>query len=179
MTPAELEPHWSYALVQIGACSPAVAWARTQPDYATAWAACDRGDWLIWLAMRLARTLDERKPVILAACACVRPVLRHVPAGENRPRIAIETAERWCRGEATIEEVSRAAIAAARASTLAAIAAIAADVTYATYTTYAPDAARAVAYATYATDAAGVGARREMAATVRAMLPRPELEVAP
>lgn len=30
-------------------CETAVAWAETQPDFASAWVACERGDWLAWL----------------------------------------------------------------------------------------------------------------------------------
>lgn len=41
--------HWSDRLVSIGACSDAVAWAKTQPTFRRAWLACDRGDWMLWL----------------------------------------------------------------------------------------------------------------------------------
>jgi hypothetical protein len=46
--------------------------------------------------------------------------LVHVPPGEERPRVAIETAEAWCRGEATIEEVRKASRNAADAAAAAA-----------------------------------------------------------
>jgi hypothetical protein len=45
----------------------------------------------------------DRSLVVLAACDCARTWLRHVPPGEDRPRLAIETAEAWCRGETTGE----------------------------------------------------------------------------
>lgn len=51
----------------------------------------------------------DRHLVVRAACACARTALQHVPDGEDRPRIAIETAEAWCRGEATSEQVRVAA----------------------------------------------------------------------
>jgi hypothetical protein len=47
--------------------------------------------------------------VVRAACDCARTALRYVPGGEDRPRLAIETAEAWCRGEATEQEVCAAA----------------------------------------------------------------------
>jgi len=106
-------------LTRLNACTEAVVWAETQPDLATAWNACERGDWMLWLAGRVA---VKREDVVLAACACARSALVHVPAGEDCPRVAIETAERWARGEATLHEV-RAAAGAAEASAWAAEAA--------------------------------------------------------
>jgi hypothetical protein len=48
------------------------------------------------------------RALVLATGACARTALEYVPAGEDRPRLAIETAERWARGEATLDEVRRA-----------------------------------------------------------------------
>ena len=45
---------------------------------------------------------------ILASCAVTRLCLHLIPEGENRPRVAIETAEAWARGEATAEQVKKA-----------------------------------------------------------------------
>jgi hypothetical protein len=115
--------HWSDALLPLRPCAEAVVWCRTQPDAETAWAACERPDWLFWL---LGRTGADRRPLVLAACDCAEPALVHVPAGEDRPRRAIETARAWTRGEATIEEVQRARTAAAYAADAAAAAAYAA-----------------------------------------------------
>lgn len=101
--------HWSNALRRIGACSGAIEWCATQPSRAAAWRNCERGDQLLWISVKLGA---DCKLVTRAACACVRTALVYVPAGESGPRIAIETAEAWCRGEATIEEVEVAAAAA-------------------------------------------------------------------
>ena len=49
---------------------------------------------------------------VLCACACARTALRHVPAGDLRPLRAIETAERWARGEATQDDLAEARRAA-------------------------------------------------------------------
>ena len=107
------------------ACDEARDWVATQPDAATAWAACPRGNWLVWLLGSLHfRGALARETLVLAACACAETALCHVPAGEERPRLAIEAARRWTRGEATVEEV-RAACAAAYAAAYAADAAAA------------------------------------------------------
>lgn len=73
------------------------------------WHECDRGDWLLWWAARVG---VDRALIIRATCACARRGLRFIPAGEDRPRLAIETAEAYARGEATIEQVHAAADAA-------------------------------------------------------------------
>ena len=144
------------------ACREARSWLNTQTDPHVAWETCERPDWMIWFARR--RSV-ERKVLVRIACDCARTALRFVPEGEDRPRLAIEAAERWTRGEATIDEVRVAAAyaaayaadtvaftadAAAYAANAAADAAAdAADAAYA-----AADAAADVAYAAYAADAA-------------------------
>jgi len=106
--------HWTDRLTQLDACSDAVKWARGYDSLDTAWAACERADWMLWLAARVCeeRGSEAHKRLVLAACACARTALQCVPDGEDRPRIAIETAERWARGEATDEELSAAEAAA-------------------------------------------------------------------
>ena len=100
-------------LKELDACPEAIKWAEAQPDQSleALWDTCPRGDWLLWLAghdPELPRAL-----LVQAACGVARPVLAHLPLGEDRPRVAIETAEAWCRGEATLQEVARAATHAA------------------------------------------------------------------
>jgi hypothetical protein len=124
-----------------GACHDALTWAAGRTVSEDSWLACDRGDWLIWIAARLG---VDRRLVVLAACDCARLALPRIPDGEHRPRLAIEAAERWARGEATIEEVRAAASAADAYATYA---------TYAACATYAASAASAVAYAASAADA--------------------------
>ena len=114
--------HWSEALTRLGACSDAVLWACTQPTYEEAWQTCTRLDWLLWL---VARTMGERSrmPMVLAACDIVESVLHLVPAGEERPRKAIEVTRAWCAGQATAEEVTAVSDAASAAAWAAARAA--------------------------------------------------------
>ncbi len=69
--------HWSEALASLGACPDSIAWAAEQPDFATAWATCDRADWLLWLGGRLAVQDSEghRALVRAAVSVCQRVVL--------------------------------------------------------------------------------------------------------
>lgn len=96
-------------LDSLDACDEARAWVATQPDAATAWATCPRGNWLVWVLGELhVRGALSRQTLVLAACACAETALRHAPAYDDRPRLAIEAARRWARGEATVAEVRAA-----------------------------------------------------------------------
>ena len=133
-------------LERLDACGDARKWAR-QRTLAEAWSECPRGDWLLWLAGRLG---IDRRVLVAATCAVVRPALRYVPAGEDRPRLAIEAAEAGARGEegVTLERVRWAAADAYDAAADAYDAAA-----------YATEAAAYAAYAAaYATEAAAYAA---------------------
>jgi len=157
---------------KMGACPEAVAWLAEHKNPTQAWRDCERGDWMLWLVGKLAGPVGDprRKKLVLAACGCARLSLKYVKAGEERPRIAIETAEKWARGKATIEEVriaAYAAYAAAYAVYAAAYAAYAAA--------YAAYAAAYAAYAAYAAERAKV--LKQCASIVRKFYPRlPRLE---
>jgi len=162
-------------LTKLGACAEAVKWAgRKTPK--KAWETCKQSDWLLWIAGKL--NID-RKKLVLAACACARTALKYIPAGEDRPRIAIETAEAWTRGEATIEQVRTATHAAhaaahaaytAHAAYVADAAAQAAYAAYAAHSAYAADAATYAAYAAYAAHSS-LAAQKQMADIVREIIP--------
>jgi hypothetical protein len=64
--------------------------------------------------MLLASTAADRRRLVLASCDCAETVLHFVPAGEDRPRRALEVARAWCRGDASLDDV-RSAEAAAKA----------------------------------------------------------------
>jgi len=158
-TPMKAVLHWARGA---RACGEALEWLEKQESPRAAWDACERPDWMIWLAAR--RGID-RKIIVRIACDCARTVLRFVPEGEDRPRLAIETTERWLVGEATIEEVRSARADAAYA--VAGAAAYAAAVAYAVAVAaaYAADAADAAAVAAaYAVDAADADAADAAAA---------------
>lgn len=140
-------------------CLEARAWLETQPDARTAWETCRRGDWILY-QLGHARGID-RKRLVSVACECARLALRYVPAGEQRPLIAIETAEAWCRGEATMEQLKQAREAANCVGTavgaLAATAAVDAayaDAAYADAAAAADYAAASAAAAAYASASA-------------------------
>ena len=131
-------------LRHLGACVDAIQWVGDR-DLLAAWQDCERADWMLWLAGKMCDQSGwpTRRQVVLAACACAERALIYVPLGEERPRLAIETARRWARGDVNV--------------TLARVrAADAADAAYA----YA-------AYAAYAAAAARKAALREMADLLR------------
>ena len=105
----------STILSRLDACSNARTWAKTQPDLQTAWRECKRSDWMIWLIART--TLDQDDPRLrLMACDFAEAALVYVPAGEDRPRQAIEVARKFAAGEATREELAAARDAARAAA---------------------------------------------------------------
>ena len=169
-------------LDDLGACADAVEWARGK-DLHTVWTTCRRGDWLLWLCGRMVDKPNwpTRKQLVLAACSCAETSLKYVPSGEDRQRVAIETARKWARGTATIEEVRQAAAdayayayaASAAASAAAYVAYVAYAAAYvAAYVASAAAAASAAANAANA-DAAYAKALAECAELVRRELSEP------
>ena len=160
--------HWTDSL-PYRPCNDALEWLRTQPDAATAWATCDRGDWMLYHAGKLAGDpgSDKRRQLVLAACACARLAIPHVPAGEQRPLVAIETAEAWARGGRETPSIDDVLAADADAAAAAAYAAAAADAADAAYAAYA-----AAAYAAYAAYAARAAVLSQCADIVRGFYPQ-------
>ena len=122
-------PRWIRKLRLLRACDEAIDWAKAYDTPQAMWNACERGDWMLWLA---GKTTEDQQKLVLAACECARLSLKYAPKGEKRPRVAIETAEKWARGEdgVTLTDVRSAADAAAAyaaAYAAAAAAAYAAD----------------------------------------------------
>ena len=116
MSPAAFREY----LNRLNACPEAVEWAKGKSLF-EAWRTCDRADWMLWLVARVDKIYTPR--LRLAACACVRTALKYVPIGEDRPKLAIECAERYARGEATVGELAAAVAAAGEAAGAAAWAA--------------------------------------------------------
>ena len=110
MTPTTLDPLDAAAfqrwLHQHDACQEARTWAAGK-DFATAWATCDRGDWLLWLLDCLP-PLDAKLNEALV-CRFAREVV-HLTS-DPRVLACIEVREAWIRGEAT--DAARAAAGAA------------------------------------------------------------------
>ena len=79
-------------LSDISACTGARHWARERTA-AQAWSECTRPDWLLWWAAHT--PANKHVDIVRAACDCARLVLYLIPPEEDRPRLAIEAAERW------------------------------------------------------------------------------------
>ena len=144
-------------------CPPAMAWAAGYTNPALAWAECQDGSWMLWLIGRCAGGPESpaRRQLVLAACDCAAlalPQARDACVGS-----CIDTARRWARGEAFIEELRAAAeavvaeaAAEAAAWATAWAARSAARSAWATNAAWAAaEAAEAAAWATEAAYAAG------------------------
>ena len=180
MTPKAVRAHWTTRLPK-DACPEAVRWCKTQPSLAVAWKRCERGDWMLWFAGRLSGEpeSDARRHLVLAACECARltlPIFEAERPRDDRPRRAIEMAERWARGGdgapslAEVRRAADAAYAAADAAYAAAYAAFAAA--YAAYAAYAAAYAAVYAAAADAAAYAADAAERTCADIVRRHYPR-------
>jgi hypothetical protein len=152
------------------ACEDATRWVESVDGTADEiWVQCERGDWLLWYA---AHATTDRKPLALAAALCAEQVLKHVPAGEDRPRLAIEAVRAWSCGEMTVEEV-RAATSAAYAAAYAADASASADASADASAAYAAAyAADASAARPSATKAHSLKRSAELVRTIFAGVPR-------
>lgn len=110
------------------ACGKATKWLKTQPDAQTAWANCERGDWMWW-------------------------ALRHLSGAMPKKKVNVAFA-RWCAGRAkevahAAADTAHAAAYAAHAAAYAAHAAADVDTAHAAAAAYA---AYAAAYAHEALD---------------------------
>jgi pyruvate/2-oxoglutarate dehydrogenase complex dihydrolipoamide acyltransferase (E2) component len=156
-------------LKENGACDPAQEWV-TENGYSEieAWQHCHRADWMLWLAAR--RPWGDHVKIVRCACACARTALRYVPDGEDRPRLAIQVAERWCENpsEKNVVAARAAAAAASAAAARAGIAASAAAAAYAAAYAAAARDATASAAAASAAAASAAAARAGIAASAAA-----------
>jgi len=150
----------SCLLSRLEACNEAKTWASTQPDLETAWATCERPDWMLWLLHNLGH--QDPKNYRLFACWCARST----PLQDGRTtwglltdarsKRAVEVAERFAVGEVAEDERVKARAGAAYAYAAAAYAAAAAAdaAAYAAAASAYAAAAAAYAYADYADYAA-------------------------
>jgi hypothetical protein len=156
MKKSKLQTH----LETLVACEGAKEWSKELTAKVT-WEKCSRPDWLLWWAART--TKNSKQSIVRVAAQCARLSLKYVPEGEDRPRLAIESAEKWA--ENPTQENAKAAADAARAAAYAAYAADAAAYAAraAAYAAYAADAADAYAADAYAADAYAADAARAAA----------------
>lgn len=64
-------PHWSDPLENLGICAEPYTWMKQQIDDTTAWTACTRGDWLLWLLARIPTTGAKNLVRCAMDCAIV------------------------------------------------------------------------------------------------------------
>ena len=155
----------------VGACDDGAVWAEGK-SARIAWETCQRADWMLWALGRIG--YDDKKTLRLYACACVR----HTPLAngrtvwdlltDERSRTAIDIAERYANGNASVKELGAAEAAAGSAAEAAAWATWAAEAA-ARAATWAAEAATWAAEAAtwaavWAADAAAAGAADAAAA---------------
>jgi len=145
-------------LIERKACKEAIDWVEDR-TIEQAWNDCHHGDWMLWLLeeMKGEKGWPDEKQNTLLGCWCARRALKYIQEEETRPLKAIETKEKWAKGEITREEMNAARAAASDAVKVAVY-----NVTRAKESSAAWGAARAVARAaamTAAYDAANDAAR--------------------
>ena len=140
--------HWSYLILYLGQYGEDQYQFALSLTYEQFWETCPKGEWLLHWIIKEGNT--DRKAIVHAACQCVRLVLPYCTDKQQRPLKAIETTEKWIRGEATSEEVKQAGNAAWNAGFSASSAG--SPVYYAAY------ASSAIGFANYAAHAANYAA---------------------
>jgi hypothetical protein len=111
-----MKKHWTERLGKLGACKEAVEWCLGYKSIEAAWRACEKGNWMLWLAGKLSGPSgnSKRRKLVLAACECAQISLAYVKPGEKRPAEALKIATAWAMGEkVTLDEVKAAAADAA------------------------------------------------------------------
>jgi hypothetical protein len=100
-------------LVEHQACEDAVEWVRKHGgDLAALWAECEQVGWMLWMLRRLPEADAVQR---WFATRCARRVLKFYEKqhpDDNRPRRAIEVAERYAHGKVTEKELVAARDAA-------------------------------------------------------------------
>jgi len=108
-----LASHWSDALKPLRACELSIIWSNAYDSPKTAWAACNRGDWMLWVAGKLSGPPGgkKRKPLVAATCACARLGLKNISAGPLRRQMSrvLKVAEAWAHGQASRGDAREAA----------------------------------------------------------------------
>ena len=98
-------------LEKLNACEEAVEWASQQKSFPSAWEACERGDWMLWLAYKL--RIDDRK-LTMAKYHCAAQVLHLMK--DKRSIDAMAAALKYANDEIDRNELDVYAYAASAAS---------------------------------------------------------------
>ena len=119
--------HWSDSLERHGACAEAVTWARGFDSFDAAWAACERGDWMLWWAGRVSGPPDSpsRRRLVAAAQECAREAWPYITDGDTALMISLcdHVVSEYLAGRAELDDVRSAAYAAYAAAYAASAAA--------------------------------------------------------
>ena len=151
-----------YDIKKFSPCQKGLEWYEKQPDEKTAWAKCNRGDWMLWIANRLG--VDERK-FFLTKGKCAN-IVRHLMK-DKRSRDAVDAAIAYGEGRITKEELNICAYDAyIAASTAADAASTAADAAYTAAYAAAAAADDADDAASYAAAAAAYAGNRKKTAGI-------------
>ena len=154
-----------------GACDEARDWVNGH-HMRQAYEKCERPDWILWMAGRMAGTpgFPTVEQIILAACDCAETALKYVPEGEERPKKAIEAARAYAKNPSAgaAGAAARAAWAAGAAAGAAGAAGAAARAAGAAARAAAGAAGAAGAAAEAAWAAAEAAANKEMCDLIRA-----------
>lgn len=106
LTQSIVNSHWSDLILYLGQYRKEQYQFALRLTYQQFWETCPRGEWLLdWIAKE---GNTNRKLIVYAACQCARLALPYCTDQQQRPLKAIETTEKWIRGEATLKEVKQA-----------------------------------------------------------------------
>lgn len=156
-------------------------------SFADAWSKCERPDYLLRFAGTLVKEKGStfHRSVARAACACALTSLSRAPDGDERPRLALSAVDRWCDGDECAEALAMAwQFAEASAldlpnyaawSTRAAVETTAFNADKAPLFSVANAARNAARFALTAREESRGIFARELADTVRTIVPLPPL----
>jgi hypothetical protein len=103
------------------ACNEAVEWVREHGGPLSAlWADCPESEWMIWLLEHIEGTSSVLRWFAAQCARHVLPIWESAHPDDDRPRRAIEVAERYAHGRATRDELAAAWDAAWAAAGVAA-----------------------------------------------------------
>ena len=159
-------------LEDIQACQEARNWVADR-SLVDAWKTCERPDWLLFFADKSGAITE--KEWRLLACAFARTALKYTT--DPQPLKTIEVAERFARGEASVEELGaayRAAMSAAYSAAYSAASSTASSAAMSAASSAAMSAASSAAYSA-ASSAASSAARRGQCEIIRGRLDLTEI----
>jgi len=163
---------------ETNACREGRDYALTQPTMAAVWDNCPSAEWLLWICRKVEVKPDDRTLRLFAVwCARNTPLADGRKTGDlitdPRSLAALEVAERYANGKATVEELAAAEAAAWYAAAEAAAWYAARDAAARTAAWAAARAAAGYAAGDAAWYAAEAAAKAAQAIHLRTLVPNP------